>query len=369
MATYVDLMDGAWTDETGHHRPISRLFTSGVSLDYQSTSLAVSQRGAGANMSVDVAVGDAHFATVSGNSSYWGFNDAVANVTIDAASVVNPRIDVVVIYIDSANGSGNNSPNSMKFYVAKGTPSATPVAMSDSAIQTAIGPTKPFLKLARVSVGTSVTQITNAVITDLRTPIIANSKLDVFTVESNTIQDNAVTTDKIASGAVETAKIKDDNVTYTKVAPGFPVQMAMENFSAAATGSTIMPDDDTIPQITEGNEFMTITFTPKSATNLLLIEATANFSYSTAAPNLMYALFKNPTADAIAASNVYQPTATGPVQVNLGHKMVAGTTSAITFSFRAGGGSAGTMTFNGQSTLGKFGAATSSFMKITEIKA
>ncbi len=45
-----------------------------------------------------------------------------------------------------------------------------------------------------------------------------------------------------------------------------------------ATGTTVIPADNTIPQITEGVEFMTLAFTPKIATSRLEIEVNPPFS-------------------------------------------------------------------------------------------
>ncbi len=55
--------------------------------------------------------------------------------------------------------------------------------------------------------------------------------------------------------------------------PSGVIQVVYSNFSAVATGSTVFPQDDTIPQITEGNGFMSLDITPTSATNRLKIEA------------------------------------------------------------------------------------------------
>lgn len=53
----------------------------------------------------------------------------------------------------------------------------------------------------------------------------------------------------------------------------------------------------------------------------------------------------------------------------LKHRMVAGTTSATTFKFRAGTNVGGTTTFNGRAGGRIFGAITKSSIVITEYKA
>lgn len=150
---------------------------------------------------------------------------------------------------------------------------------------------------------------------------------------------------------------------------GVPVQIVSTNYSAVATGTALIPKDDTIPQISEGTEFMTQAITPKSATNRLLIEVKAFVSHSVGPNDLMGALFQDSTANALAATAQSYSGATYLKELIVRHDMVAGTISATTFRLRAGAAVAGTLTFNGQSAARLFGGITLSNIKITEYKA
>jgi len=172
----------------------------------------------------------------------------------------------------------------------------------------------------------------------------------------------------LASDVVTTAKILDANVTSDKVAAGMVVQVVTATYSAVATGTTTMPYDDTIPQNTEGNQIMTLAITPKSATNLLVIEVNAQLAHS-AITNVSAALFQDSTANALAAGEITEENANFVKNVPILHRMVAGTTSSTTFNVRAGGSDAGTLTFNGTNGNRRFGGITTSWIKITEIKA
>lgn len=146
------------------------------------------------------------------------------------------------------------------------------------------------------------------------------------------------------------------------------IQVKAANFSAVATTTSTIPYDDTVPQITEGAEFMTLSITPKSATNRLFIEAKGYLASSASIQDMTGALFQDATANAIAAGDM---TISGPqycVMLPIFHDMVAGTTSATTFRFRAGGSVAGTTTFNGSAGGRKFGGITLSTMRIIEYK-
>ena len=161
--------------------------------------------------------------------------------------------------------------------------------------------------------------------------------------------------------------LADSSIDFNMISPGMVVQESISSFTAVATGTTVIPLDDTIPQITEGIEFMTLVFTPKSATNILVIEANVMLA-SSVANNLIAALFQGATANALAVGLSNNQTANSARIVNVTHSMVAGTTSGTTFRIRGGGNAAGTTTFNGASAARLFGAITKSTFKITEYK-
>lgn len=150
---------------------------------------------------------------------------------------------------------------------------------------------------------------------------------------------------------------------------GKVVQVVHSQTGAMATGTTTIPADNTIPQNTEGTEFMSATITPTSASNKLLIEVTFNVASNTASRQIVGALFQDTTASALAAVSNFSPATTNTmIQMVLRHEMTAGTTSATTFKFRAGPSAAATLTFNGVNGAGWFGGVTASSIRITEIR-
>lgn len=151
-------------------------------------------------------------------------------------------------------------------------------------------------------------------------------------------------------------------------ATGMPLQIVGNSTTAVATGTTTMPVDDTIPQNTEGDQYLTQAITPKSATNILVIEANLMLAGSAATYTIATALFQDATANALAAVANYGAVAGAILNVKLIHRMVAGTTSSTTFNVRAGSSAAGTTTFNGAAAARLFGAITKSSLIITEYK-
>lgn len=151
--------------------------------------------------------------------------------------------------------------------------------------------------------------------------------------------------------------------------PGHTVQIVNFQTGVIATGTTVIPNDNTIPQNDEGDEYMTLAFTPKSSTNKLKIEV---IFLGTGGVNthLIVALFQDAIANALAVSVGFVGGAESPIGIPLPHFMVAGTTSEIIFKIRAGLVAANILTFNGAHTgIAKFGGVLASSITITEYKA
>lgn len=148
---------------------------------------------------------------------------------------------------------------------------------------------------------------------------------------------------------------------------GTMAQIVNTIVTAVSSGSTQIPYDDTIPQNTEGDQYMTLAITPLSTTNKLKIEVVLNFANSTGAATVSMALFQDATANALAAVAGANSSGGIPSQMILTYFMAAGTTSATTFKVRAGCAAAQTFTFNGSAAVRKFGGVIASSITITEI--
>ncbi|MBN2115200.1 MAG: virulence factor Pgp3 [Anaerolineales bacterium] len=130
--------------------------------------------------------------------------------------------------------------------------------------------------------------------------------------------------------------------------------------------TTALPVDDSIPQNTEGDEVITVTITPTSATNRLVIRAKFMGTSNTALLTVI-ALFQDATANALAVA--YQiSTADGLMSIDLVYEMAAGTTSATTFKLRAGNNGGATTYVNGVSAGRRFGGVSACRLSVEEIK-
>lgn len=168
MATFVSFRNGGATDEQGWQEWLLKLSGPGTAINATANSWQVTQRGAGANMSVDVQAGDGVIAKT--NFGFWTWSDSAANVVIATADPSNLRIDTVVAWVDLSvvQNVTNNNPGALKFSAVAGTPGGSPTAPSGATIQTAIGAGNPYLVLGNVAVAATVTSIVTANITDTR---------------------------------------------------------------------------------------------------------------------------------------------------------------------------------------------------------
>lgn len=134
--------------------------------------LAVSQRGAGANMSVDVSIGNA-LITFLKNSVTWkiiGLSSAIENVVIAANASGSNRVDAIIM-----RASVTIEPNALKNNIVtiERVAGSGVSALSDAAIQALIG-SDAFIRLANVTVPNAAASIVNANIADTRVQVKTN---------------------------------------------------------------------------------------------------------------------------------------------------------------------------------------------------
>jgi len=178
-----------------------------------------------------------------------------------------------------------------------------------------------------------------------------------------------VRTGGLTADAVDNTILKlDDNYALTGnvTGAGTIVQVVNVTSVAMATGTTVLPLNDTIPQNDEGDEYLTQAITPTNASNKLLIEVSGLWN-SSVAGWISIALFQDSTANALAANTHYGSQATANVIEGMKHFMTAGTTSETTFKIRVGPHSSATVTMNGENGGRRFGGVQASQITIMEI--
>ena len=157
------------------------------------------------------------------------------------------------------------------------------------------------------------------------------------------------------------------NKKYVDDAAGKVVQHVYNFDGTYATGSTAIPFDNTIPQKTEGYEFITLAITPTNASNLLEISVIVYVSSAGSAVTAA-ALFQDTTANALAVGCQFTSIADETFNIPLTYTMVAGTTSETTFKIRIGNNGGSAINFNGNLNSQRYGGVFASHIIIKEIK-
>ena len=163
-----------------------------------------------------------------------------------------------------------------------------------------------------------------------------------------------------------------NGAAITNVSAGKLLRKTAYTITRQSISHATFPNDDTIPQITEGTEFFSQAYTPSTANCDLVI--IANCSVRETADNTdqkAMALFVNDNTDAL---RVVSGLTNGQGSVNgdnftLIHKMPSWGASAKTFSLRAHGGDTINYfcgTYNGVQSSPKMGATTHASLFIIE---
>ena len=172
------------------------------------------------------------------------------------------------------------------------------------------------------------------------------------------------------SGSAEPVMGSTVTIPSGVVFPTGHILQVQHNISGATfQAATAIPEDDTIPQNTEGGEFCTIAFTPKSATSTILIDARMSSGKSGAGGEFTHviAIFKDSVADAIAVGFTHV-TAGHCAHCTCFHTESAGSITARTYKMRVGSEGGATLNVNVVGgTTRVYGGVSRSGMTITEI--
>ena len=172
------------------------------------------------------------------------------------------------------------------------------------------------------------------------------------------------------NGTTGVSLVQDGVLTDANMPAGSVLQVVNVQDGTVATTTALIPLDQTIPQNTEGTEFMSLAITPVSATSILIINVGIGFRGYSRDTNVQTALFKDSEANALTSISAYGDTAAvNRKNEYFSYKMISGTTSTITFKVRVGGSDAGTYTFNGLNGVDYLAGTAASHITITEYQA
>jgi hypothetical protein len=147
------------------------------------------------------------------------------------------------------------------------------------------------------------------------------------------------------------------------------IQTVYTKTSSVASGGTAIPHDNSKPQITEGNLYLTQVITPTSAINILYIDSLLFAGNSNSNMWMAAALFLGAGADALATGGNYQGSAASTVPIPIKYRAIAGAVSELSFTVRCGAPTGATTTVNGGGGNEFYNGTYSSYIVITEVFA
>lgn len=188
---------------------------------------------------------------------------------------------------------------------------------------------------------------------------VSAANIDAASVSAAAIVDNAITLAKIARvGTSGQSLISGGAGTDASYGWTGVVQRVTTSQATVRSGTATTPYDNTIPQVTEGTEFLAASITPRSANSILRIDVTFAATVSTGGVSCLH-IHRASSADAIYAMAL-TPSGNNPLIATVVHHVSANSTSPTSFQFRFGpaagpvtvwmnGDSSGNQLFNGTS--------------------
>lgn len=173
----------------------------------------------------------------------------------------------------------------------------------------------------------------------------------------------------IGFGQIATAGLADSAVTAAKLQNGCVVQTVYTETTARLTINDLIPNDDTVPQITEGGQILSLNITPSSETNKILLTFVGLISNSNNY-GVVSALFRTGTNNALAtvACPYNSDDSYNPSRV-LMYLDSPNTTSSTTYSIRVGTGTTGTQVNKWYNYADAYGSSIRTLLMAQEIKA
>ena len=158
-------------------------------------------------------------------------------------------------------------------------------------------------------------------------------------------------------------------MTFGDAGGGKVLQVVKSLVTTKASTSSSIPQDNTIPQNTEGTEFTTLAITPQASDSTLFIDFLVHGSMTNNNTNLTVCLFKDSAANALQVSNNFCSTNTEMFPLMLKFAETSGTTSTVTYKIRFGLNGGGTVYLNSDQSSDVYSTAQSSVFIITEVSA
>ena len=187
---------------------------------------------------------------------------------------------------------------------------------------------------------------------NLGTQIKSAGKLDVYSYNIENVNTPTTVNQAVNKNYVDTYRHS-----------GEIIQIVSTMSTVVVNCTTAVPYDNTKPLNSEGDQVMSCSITPTSATNTLKIDAVV-FGSVAGGGRMVASLYKNSDTTPLASGFVFSEYGE---EIPLVYTMTSATTSTITFKINLGDNT-GTAYFNDYNAGGYYGGALTSSLSIAEIK-
>ncbi len=149
--------------------------------------------------------------------------------------------------------------------------------------------------------------------------------------------------------------------------PGTALTFKRDEDGASSSGSNTAPGDDTLPQQSECNVFLSLAYAPTAPQNIIRARGQIHIT-GAVANNIVAALFQDSTANPLCTSwNFFSGTTyIGLTPLTINWIEVAGGTTSVTWKL-AGSVATGTTYFNSRGGAAAYSSSENSFLEIQEI--
>lgn len=242
--------------------------------------------------------------------------------------------------------------------------SATPAALDSIGQINFLGKDDGGNSTIYAKIGTSITDVADGTEdANLAIGAMRSGTLNYWVFGSGALYHQSLTKPSTA-GAINATQIQVNNAI---VSSGMVIRHGRTNYTTYTTLTSVIPNDDSIPQIGEGTEIATLSVTPLNASSVLRIRAGLAWTSGGVTVGAVMAIFVDATANAIAARTAMSEASTTVVNSNMYEwEIAAGSISARTYRLRVGPGTAGNLYVNGDSSSRQLGGLTQSFIAVEE---
>ena len=172
----------------------------------------------------------------------------------------------------------------------------------------------------------------------------------------------------VAADLASSLDLTGKTVTLPSGTGGKILQVVYGSTTSTFASLSVIPNDDTIPQNTEGTEFLTASITPISASSTLFVQVNVPCISSNSTGNVMVALFRDSGVNAIAAASTVVASNDYEEVLSFDHTAASSATSSTTFKLRFGSNSASYYTYINRRVGGRIlGGVLASTLTIFEV--